>query len=206
MPKSPAIIRLTDQEESTLREWIWQPLVGSRLVERAQIILLASEGQDTREIANRLQTRVARVSKWRQRFAQHRLQGLLDRERSGKPAHYGQATEERILAQLNRPVPEGHSSWNGDLIAKALGDISKDQVWRVLRRHDICLQRRRSWCVNTEAEFSAQTADVIGLYLNPPENALVLSVDDVPPRVAGTAQGYLRLPNGRVMNGSGAGN
>ncbi len=60
------------------------------------------------------------------------------------------------------------------------GDVSDDQVWRVLRKHDICLQRRRSWCISTDPEFGPKAADIVGLYLNPPENALVLCVDEKP--------------------------
>jgi hypothetical protein len=58
------------------------------------------------------------------------------------------------------------------LLAEALPDISKDQVWRILRRHDICLERRRSWCISTDPEFGPKAADIVGLYLNPPQNAL----------------------------------
>jgi transposase len=73
-----------------------------------------------------------------------------------------------------------YSQWNGRLLAEALPEVGKDQVWRVLRRHDICLERRRSWCIGADAEFGAKAADVVGLYLNPPEKALVLAVDEKP--------------------------
>ncbi len=81
-------------------------------------------------------------------------------------------------------------------------DVSKDQVWRVLRRHDIGLQRRRSWCISTDPEFGPKAADVVGLYLNPPENAVVLSIDEKPSiQAVERAQGYLRLPDGKAVNG-----
>ena len=81
------------------------------------------------------------------------------------------------------------------LLAETLGDISDDQVWRVLRKHDICLQRRRSWCISTDPEFGPKAADIVGLYLNPPENALVLCVDEKPSiQALERAQGWLRLP------------
>jgi len=100
-----------------------------------------------------------------------RLDGLADKARSGKPAKYDQATDKRVLEQLDQPPPEGYSQWNGRLLAEALGDVNRHQVWRVLRRYDICLERRRSWCISTDPEFGPKAADIVGLYLNPAENA-----------------------------------
>jgi hypothetical protein len=88
------------------------------------------------------------------------------------------------------------------LVAKALGDVSVDQVWRVLRSHGIHLQRRRSWCLSTDPEFARKAADVVALYLDPPERAMVLSVDEKPAiQALERAQGWLRLPNGQALRG-----
>ena len=88
------------------------------------------------------------------------------------------------------------------ILAEALVDVSTDQVWRILRKHQIQLQRRRSWCISTDPEFGPKAADVVGLYLNPPENALVLSVDEKPHiQALERAQGFLRLPDGKAVNG-----
>ena len=76
---------------------------------------------------------------------------LSDAARPGKPAKYDETTERRVLALLDEPPPKGYSQWNGNRVAERLGDVSKDQVWRILRRHDICLQRRRSWCIPKRA-------------------------------------------------------
>jgi len=98
--------------------------------------------------------------------------------------------------------PEGYSQWNGRLLAEALGDVSDDQVWRILRKHKIQLQRRRSWCISTDPEFGPKAADVVGLYLSPPEDAVVLCIDEKPHiQVLERAQGWLRLPNGKALNG-----
>ena len=87
-------------------------------------------------------------------------------------------------------------------MARALGDVSDAQVWRILRKYDICLERRRSWCISTDPEFGRKAADIVGLYLNPPENALVLCVDEKPSiQALERAQGWLRLPNGKALNG-----
>ena len=75
-------------------------------------------------------------------------------------------------------------------------------MWRVLRRHKICLQRRRSWCISTDPEFASKAADIGGLYLSPPENALLLCVDEKPSiQALERAQGFLRLPDGKAVNG-----
>ena len=99
------------------------------------------------------------------------------------------------------PPPEGMASWDGISLAKVLA-VSDDAVWRVLRREGIQLQRHRSWCVNTDPEFAAKAADVIGLYLNPPEKALVVSVDEKPSIQALECQrGYVQTRRGKVVQG-----
>jgi len=175
-----AVIRLNEEEARTLAEWSRRGKSEHRLVERAKIVLLASQGRTNWQIARQLHTRTARVSKWRQRFGKDRLAGLTDAARSGKPARYDRTTEKRVLALLDEKPPKGCSQWNGSRLAEQLGDVSRDQVWRILRRHDICLERRRSWCISTDPEFGPKAADVVGLYLEPPRDALVLSVDEKP--------------------------
>jgi transposase len=142
------------------------------------------------------------VSKWRTRFAQFRVAGLEDAPRPGKAAKYDQETEKRILAQLDCSPPVGYATWTGKLVAKALGDVSQHQVWRVLRKHSIHLQRRHSWCISTDPQFTQKAADVVGLYLNPPDNAVVISVDEKPAiQALERAQGWLRLPDGQALRG-----
>jgi len=202
MARSPARIELTTEEEATLRLWLRQGTSEQRLVERARVILLSHEGLTVEKIAERLATRTARVSKWRQRFVQSRMAGLSDAPRSGKPNKYTEDTEKRVLKMLDESPPKGFSQWNGKLLAQALRDVSEDQVWRILRRRGIQLQRRRSWCITTDPEFGPKAADVVGLYLNPPENAVVICVDEKPHiQALQRAQGYLNLPDGKAVNG-----
>ena len=146
-------VSLTSDEERTLRQWARAGTSEHRMVERAKVVLLAHQGKSNLEIAQQLRTRPARVSKWRKRFSERRLDGLRDADRQGRPAHYDRTTEKRVLTLLDEPPPEGYAKWSGKLVAQALGDVSDDQVWRVLRKHDICLQRRRSWCISTDPEF-----------------------------------------------------
>jgi hypothetical protein len=144
------------------------------------------------------------VSKWRKRFAEQGLAGLQDAPRPGAARSYDETTDRRILAMMDKKPPSGNATWTGKLLAKALGDVSSHQVWRVLRRHGIHLQRRRSWCISTDPEFAPKAADIVGLYLEPPDNAVVLCVDEKPAiQALERAQGYLRLPNGHALMGFG---
>ena len=202
MAKRATPIVLSVDEKRTLQQWRRAHKTERRVAERARIILLAAQGRSNLQIAVELGTRPARVSKWRTRFARQRLAGLADEARPGKPRRYDAATEKRILAKLDEAPPAGHATWTGQLLAKALGKVSAQQVWRVLRRRGISLRRRRSWCVSTDPEFSRKAADVVGLYLDPPENAVVLAVDEKPHiQALERAQGWLRLPDGKALTG-----
>ena len=179
-----------------------QPKTQSRYAERARIILWAAEGLSNTKIAERLDTRPARVSKWRTRFEQERLAGLADDFRPGKTPVYDERTRQRILAKLDEAPPAGFSTWNGPLLAKSLGDVSVHHVWRELRSLGISLARRRSWCLSTDPEFAQKAADIVGLYLDPPEHAVILAVDEKPCiQALEREQGWLRLPNGRALTG-----
>ena len=140
----PTTIILNDSEREALRSWTRNGKTEQRMSLRAQIILFADEGKATKEIARSLNIRKATVSKWRTRFAAERLDALNDQPRAGKPASYDKNTERRVLAVLDKEPPRGYATWNGRLVAEELADVSKDQVWRILRRHKIQLQRRRS--------------------------------------------------------------
>jgi transposase len=199
-PATP--VELTSEERRTLETWVRSSTTEQRLVLRARLILAAAAGATTAAIAQQLGMRAATVSQWRGRFAAQRLQGLQDRPRSGRRRRYGEEVERRILALLDQPPPSGYSGWNGRLIAQALGTVSARQVWRAMARHRISLQRRHSWCVSTDPQFAAKAADLVGIYLAPPDHAVVLCVDEKPSiQALERAQGYLRLPNGRALKG-----
>jgi transposase len=105
-----------------------------RMVDRAQFVLHAAAGKSNQEIAVALNVRATTVGKWRSRFARERLAGLRDEPRPGSPRTYDEKTEQRILAMLATPPPEGYGSWTGGLFAQVLSDVSDDQIWRVLRQ------------------------------------------------------------------------
>src|SRR5246500_2821467 len=197
-----AEVALTDEQRATLRSWTRAGKTERRLAFRAQMMLALDQGLSNQAVAERLATRPATISKWRGRFAQHGLAGVADAPRGGKPRHYDADHERRIIAALDAPPPKGYARWNGSLLAQHLGDISKHQIWRVLRAHEISLARRRSWCISTDPAFAQKAADIVGLYLQPPENAVVLAVDEKPHiQALERAQGWLKLPNGKAVTG-----
>ena len=202
MGRQATPINLSDEERATLTAWTRAGSTEQRHAQRARMMLAAAEGQTTQAIADALGTWPARVSKWRTRFAAQRLAGLLDAARPGKPRTYGPAAARRVLGQLGQAPPAGQVSWTGEALAAALGDISVAYVRRVLRAHGIHLQRRRSWCVSTDPEFAPKAAGIVGLYLNPPRQAVVLCVDEKPQiQALERAQGWLRFADGRALTG-----
>jgi transposase len=148
-------------------------------VQRANIILSCIHGEPIKVIADSLSVDQSTVIRWKNRFLERGLAGLHDRERSGRPAYYTDNFKKAVLSKLEQSPPDGYGEWDGALLARELL-VSKDAVWRFLREHRINLARRRTWCVSTEPEFAAKAADVVGLYLDPPEKAVVLCVDEKP--------------------------
>lgn len=193
---------LTEDERAVLQGWVRAAKTERRKHFRARVILAVAQGLSNEAVARGCHTRTATVSKWRGRFARQRLAGLEDAPRSGKPPIYDEATRQRILRALDDPPPSGYARWNGRLLGRRLKDVSEHQIWRVLRGHGIALERRRSWCISTDPCFAQKAADVVGLYLNPPENAMVLCVDAKPHiQALERAQGWLQLPNGKALTG-----
>lgn len=172
---------------------------SKQMVERARIILRCLAGKPMKDVAAACQTRPNTVIKWRQRFAQRGLAGLHDAARPGAKPVYGLDFRNRVLAVLEQPPPAGQACWDGPAVAATLNG-SVHAVWRVLRQEGICLQRQRSWCVSTDKEFAAKAADIVGLYLNPPEKALVISVDEKPSiQALERKTGYVETDNGKIV-------
>ncbi|MEX1179538.1 MAG: IS630 family transposase [Cucumibacter sp.] len=201
IPKA-AEVRLTPEDRLVLEARVRAPTSEQRDALRARIVLLAAEGRSTRSIAHIVGAMPYTVSTWRGRYAREGLAGLIDRRRPGPKPRYGAETGGRILAVLERPPPAGFGRWTGPLIAAELGDVHEQQVWRFLRAQRIDLDGRKSWCESDDTEFVAKAADVVGLYMAPPDNAIVLCVDEKPSiQALERAQGYLKLPNGRALTG-----
>lgn len=174
---------------------------SKRAIFRAQIILGVLEGALQEVVAQEIGTRPNTVNKWVQRFAENGIQGLSDAPRSGKPKTVGGDLRSRIMKKLEQSPPKGQSSWDGIRLAEALG-VKKSSVYKVLEKEGIQLQRTRSWCISTDKEFAAKSADVIGLYLNPPEKALVFSIDEKPSiQALSRKTGYVQTSSGKIVKG-----
>lgn len=201
MPKTAPIPQCSETDRQVLQEWARSRTMESRLVERARIVLGCLEGTPVNTVAESLQVRPNTVIDWRRRFEREGVAGLRDRPRPGKPPRYTAEFRRQVLAALEQPPPRGQAQWDGPTVARHLRQ-SVHAVWRVLRKEGICLARQRSWCVSTDPEFAAKAADIVGLYLNPPQQALVLSVDEKPSMQALERRtGYVETSSGKIVRG-----
>lgn len=199
MPRHASTITCSPEDRQELERLASRRSESKQLVERSRIILGCLTGVRVNEVAVQCHTRPNTVIKWRQRFASQGLKGLQDAPRPGAKLLYGESFRNRVLATLEQPPPAGQAIWDGPAVADAV-DGSVHAVWRVLRKEGICLQRQRSWCVSTDKEFAAKAADIVGLYLNPPEKALVISVDEKPSiQALERKTGYVETDNGKIV-------
>jgi transposase len=201
IPKATAIA-LTIEERRSLEALASARKSEARMRDRARIVLLAASGIGSRAIAREIGCTPGTASKWRVRYADQRMAGLSETGDRGAVPRYGPEHGQRILAMLDRAPPAGYSNWTAPLLARQLADIHEQYIWRFLRAQKIDLSGRKSWCESTDPEFVPKAADIVGLYMRPPDNAVVLSVDEKPSiQALERAQGYLKLPNGRSMIG-----
>ena len=195
-------IILTEEERAELLSLARSSKTEHRTRLKARIVLMAADGAATRAIGRALGCTTGTASKWRVRYAKDRLSGFSETGNRGAAPKYDAETDKRILSLLDQKPAEGYANWTGPVLAKALGDVNVQYVWRFLRAQKIDLSGRKSWCVSNDPEFAAKAAEIVGLYMAPPENAIVLSVDEKPSiQALERAQGYLKLPSGRALTG-----
>jgi len=201
IPEATPIV-LTSEERAKLERLARSRRTEHRLRQRARIVLLAAAGTATAAIGRAVGCTTGTASKWRVRYAAARFAGLSETGNRGAVPKYTAATGKRILAVLDTPVAAGYARWSGPLIAAQLGDVDVQHVWRFLREQKIDLAARKSWCESNDPAFAAKAAEIVGLYLDPPSNALVLAVDEKPSiQALERKQGYLKLANGRALTG-----
>ena len=201
MGRTALPLTLSENDRQALERLAASRTEPKQAVERARIILDCAAGHRVAEVARRGRTRSNTVIKWRDRFARQGLAGLADAPRPGAKRVYDDDFRHRVLATLEKRPPASQACWDGPAMAAAVKG-SVHAVWRVLRKEGICLQRQRSWCVSTDKQFAAKAADIIALYLNPPEKALVISVDEKPSiQALERATGYVETDNGKIVRG-----
>lgn len=201
MPRRAPVVVARPEELSLLEALISSPKTSQGMALRARIVLQSVKGISIKNVAVGFDVNVLTVRKWRERFIAMGIAGLKDAPRSGKPRKHPPELRDRILATLELPPPEGQATWDGRAVAAHLG-VNVHAVWRLLRKEGIGLQRQRSWCVSTDPAFATKAVDIVGLYLNPPFNALVISVDEKPGIQAKTCPtGYVKTDSGKIVRG-----
>lgn len=171
-------VQLTEPERTTLEKWARGRSTPQRLVVRAQIVLRAARGEWNRDIAQALQTTRKTVGQWRQRFAEQRLAGIIqDAPRGGRPSTQRDQATARILHATTQTQPPAATHWSTRSLARHLG-VSPSMVQRVWRLHRLQPHRTKTFKLSTDPQFAEKVIDIVGLYLNPPEHALVLSCDE----------------------------
>ena len=172
---------ITEAERAELQRRVRAHTTPQRAAKRARVVLLAADGLPNRQIAPIVGMNQHTVAHWRRRFESERLAGLSDRKRPGRPLVYDHDQRLRIVATVTRQPPDPAIHWSHSQLAKELADmgISASQIGRILADLDIKPHRVRSWITRPDDPgFWERAADICGLYLVPPTNALVLSVDD----------------------------
>ena len=171
-------IELTEEERATLLKWSRGKRTQARVVVRAKIVLAAADGKLNKQIAEELGVSQPTVGKWRNRFSEQRLPGIeKDLPRGGRKPSVRSKLEAEIIRKTTQELPPNATQWSVRKMAKAVG-VSKATVQRVWRDNGLKPHLVRTFKVSNDKQFAEKLVDVVGLYLNPPERALVFSCDE----------------------------
>ena len=173
----PSLIELTDDERAQLEAWARRRSSAQALALRSRIVLAASEGPNNTEIAARLQIAVSSVRKWRNRFAEHRLDGLSDEPRPGRPRTITDEQVDAVITTTLESTPKDATHWSTRSMAREVG-LTQTAVSRIWRAFGLQPRRQDIFKLSKDPLFVEKVHDVVGLYLNPPERAVVLCVDE----------------------------
>jgi len=171
-------IILTPQEEATIDRWASGTTIPARLVQRAQIIQLAARGIFNHDIATALQTSRPTVQLWRERFLSFRLTGL--EKDAPRPGRIPRISHQKIVSIVNTTLqvaPPNTTHWSERSMAQKYG-VSKDTIRRIWKQHNLKPHLIKTFKVSRDKQFLEKLYDVVGLYMNPPDKALVLCVDE----------------------------
>jgi transposase len=168
---------LTDGERAQLQAWARRPKSAQALALRSRIVLSAADGLGNRQVAERLGVNRMTVGKWRARFVADRLDGLLDEPRPGRPRTVLDEQVEAVITRTLETTPTDATHWSTRSLAAELG-MSQSAVSRIWRAFGLQPHRQDSWKLSKDPQFIDKIRDVVGLYLDPPERAVVLCVDE----------------------------
>jgi transposase len=170
-------ITLAEAERAALERIVRAPTSEQQMVTRARVVLAAADGTPNRQIARSVGLSEHKVGQWRSRFAERRVEGLCDRPRPGAPRRYDHDKRVEVFKTACAPPPEGETHWTVRTLAETVG-VGKSQTHQILADADLKPHQVRSWLTSLDPDFDTKRADVCGLYLNPPENAVVVSIDE----------------------------
>jgi transposase len=170
-------IELSDEERAQLESWARRHTSAQALAQRSRIVLAAASGLKNTEIAARLGVNRGSVAKWRSRFSEHRLDGLLDEPRPGKPRTITDEQVEQVIVKTLESTPKDATHWSTRSMAAEVG-LTQSAVHRIWRAFGLQPHRQETWKLSKDPQFVAKVRDVVGLYLDPPERAVVLCVDE----------------------------
>jgi transposase len=174
---SAVVIELTDEERSVLGSWTRRHTSAQALALRARIVLAAAGELTNGEIAASLGVSRPTVTKWRNRFAERRLQGLLDEPRPGRPRTITDEQVERVVITTLESAPKDATHWSTRSMAREVG-MTPDAVMRIWHAFGLQPHRQETWKLSKDPQFIEKVHDICGLYLNPPERAVVLALDE----------------------------
>ena len=179
MPKGQRFrVELRSADEATLRTWAAARRGEHRLWQRAQVVLLSAAGETVAAISAATGLTPQAVSAWRRRYLEEGLRGLLDRPRAGRPLQIGPKERLAVIALATSAAPDRASRWSIRRLAAASG-LGATTVHRILREGELRPHRTQYWCGRSpDPEFEEKQAAILGLYLDPPTNALVVCVDE----------------------------
>src|SRR5215472_10807076 len=172
-----APLSVTPAERELLDSWTRRPKTGQALAQRARIILESANGKTNTEVARCLRITKQMVGKWRTRFLQKRVDGLLDEPRPGTPRRLSDAEVERVLTMTLESTPKNATHWSTRSWAEACG-LSRSSVHRVWQAFALAPHRAETFKLSKDPLFIDKVRDIVGLYLDPPDKALVLCVDE----------------------------
>lgn len=171
-------IILSMEEKQELLTMSRSHKLEKRYVERANIILYSAQGKSLDEIISLTGKSKPVVNKWRQRFRKEKLQGLKDAPRSGKPKIITPEQKAMVIEKACTKPEGGYTNWSQKRIGKAIG-ISQSKVFQILKQADLKPHKIEYWCgISRDPEFEQKMLNIVGLYMNPPENAIVICVDE----------------------------
>jgi transposase len=173
----PSSVELSAAERAQLESWTRRRTSAQALASRSRIVLLAAEGLNNVEIARRLGFQRNTVAKWRSRFLEHRLDGLTDEPRPGQPRKISDAKVEEVIVKTLETTPKDATHWSTRSMAAEVG-LNQTAVHRIWKAFGLQPHRSESWKLSQDPQFIEKVRDVVGLYLSPPERAVVLCVDE----------------------------